>query len=306
MFISIPSDRPSRKATRAFTLVELLVVIGIIAVLIALLLPALNRARQSAVQLQCLARMKQLNTAVFLFATENAGKLPPIFAGSSASSASNTYTFPSWFSSPCIFPWDVSSPSRAMDTGYLTKYLGRGGIPDYRIYVCPQLETNLSPGTAGYRSYMYNRYLGGAPDNWFALPGATIGGWANCQPYKLGGVKNSSYYAVFIESGAVQSGIGNRGNQFWFRQDSAAESSPYLSPNSYHLPQVTGGFGIHRLMGIGGTYSNGAVQSPRQSGFVNIAFLDGSARSVPITIDRTPVRALENVYVRPEHPSPTW
>ena len=66
-----PARRP-----RAFTLVELLVVIGIIAVLIAILLPALNRAREAAKQVQCLSNMKQLSNAVIMFANENRGWMP--------------------------------------------------------------------------------------------------------------------------------------------------------------------------------------------------------------------------------------
>src|SRR3954463_5733232 len=70
----------------AFTLVELLVVIGIIALLISILMPSLSRARMSANLVACQSNMKQVATAIHMYANEYKGVLPEMSNGSRAGS----------------------------------------------------------------------------------------------------------------------------------------------------------------------------------------------------------------------------
>ena len=70
---------------RGFTLVELLVVIGIIAILIALLLPALTKAQEQARTTQCLSNLRQIGTALNMYASESGGWLCPAWVSNPAS-----------------------------------------------------------------------------------------------------------------------------------------------------------------------------------------------------------------------------
>jgi prepilin-type N-terminal cleavage/methylation domain-containing protein len=63
------SPRP-QVCARGFTLIELLVVIAIIALLASFLLPALARAREKARVTKCVANLKQIAVATFLYADD--------------------------------------------------------------------------------------------------------------------------------------------------------------------------------------------------------------------------------------------
>ena len=62
--------------SKAFTLLEIIIVVGIIAVLIAILLPALERAREQAIQLKCANNLRTIGQALTLYANENHGNYP--------------------------------------------------------------------------------------------------------------------------------------------------------------------------------------------------------------------------------------
>ena len=64
------------RSSRGFTLVEMLLVVSIIVLLIAMLLPALQRARDGAREVRCMANMGQVGRATISYANTNRGEFP--------------------------------------------------------------------------------------------------------------------------------------------------------------------------------------------------------------------------------------
>jgi prepilin-type N-terminal cleavage/methylation domain-containing protein/prepilin-type processing-associated H-X9-DG protein len=132
---------------RGFTLVELLVVIGIIALLISILLPSLNRARESAKQVQCLSNLRQLVTASIMQANEKKGLIQTVTSHETAilQDASRT----KWAYRP-----DTSGNQFLMDwASALLPYLGDKSGTTFqeserfsKVFTCPSDVGRLGSG----------------------------------------------------------------------------------------------------------------------------------------------------------------
>lgn len=72
----MPNPSYLRK-TKAFTLIELLTVIAIIGILAAILIPVVGAVRERARGAVCQTNLRSIGMAMFLFAEDNHGRLPP-------------------------------------------------------------------------------------------------------------------------------------------------------------------------------------------------------------------------------------
>jgi prepilin-type N-terminal cleavage/methylation domain-containing protein len=120
-----------------FTLVELLVVIGIIAVLIAMLLPALSRARNQALKIQCMSNLHQIGQTLLIYADGNNGYLFPDKMG---------------WDSDHVSPWPFNGDYN--HTTFTTWPSVVFGVWNPAVMICPS-----DPEPAAKHSYILNEYL---------------------------------------------------------------------------------------------------------------------------------------------------
>ena len=132
---------PQPRATTGFTLIELLVVIAIIAILAAMLLPALSKAKERALRINCASNLKQIGIGVVMYAGDNDDKLPPNRVNATSGSV--------WY------PYEIGrkGAGHTWDNGphNLGSLWDTKNVPDGKVFYCP--SGRKFPGVFRYETY---------------------------------------------------------------------------------------------------------------------------------------------------------
>ena len=187
---------------RAFTLIELLVVIAIIAILAAILLPVLEHAKQSAMRVQCMNSLHQIQTGWIMYNSDDNGKFPMNIAGAAGTNLD-------WVANQENYTGDPSSTNWALlvdaHHSQLAPY-----VPNWKVYKCPADQSKqfgLS-GQPRVRSYSMSQAIGPNQQGTANGQGKWLGSLNDSGVVNLPSTSSQTYYTVYIQESMMIGALG--------------------------------------------------------------------------------------------------
>jgi prepilin-type N-terminal cleavage/methylation domain-containing protein/prepilin-type processing-associated H-X9-DG protein len=230
---------------KGFTLIELLVVIAIIAVLMAILMPALQRVKQQARTVTCMANLNQWGLMFAMYCGDNNGYF---FTGEMNGTRSGMGSGEFWRET--MTPYTKAHSEKMWVCPQATKPLPQGGIPQGTWSVVAW-QTAGDVGSYGLNGWMLNikasRTSGNRNNGWGRTPAEWH--WGSSE------VKNANNVPVFTGSWWVDS---------WPREADlppTTEDGPADTPNTNEMNRVC---------------------VDRHNGFVNCLFADWTVRKTGV------------------------
>lgn len=289
-----PSPRP--KSRPGFSLVELLVVVGILAVLVSILIPVVSRAKKQARNVQCLANLRSLETALIGFINTNKHSVDYAPVSTTIATAPTNRTSLTWegalrpmYSNDAVRVCpEASSPS---DKPLGTATLAHG--TQKPILPTPTPDDTYSYGSYGINGYLYYQNPAQGPP--IKAPPAITAGVQHVAGATVNNMATRWFEDVTtLDGGAVPTasvpfknvvlppGFGTSGSVPAFGDCIDLDAWPASDGGGTYDPTPTKNYSLGTGdPGNAKGHSLGRFCLARHPHGVNIVFLDGHATTVP-------------------------